>query len=208
MFEIFFLKNVEKCLFAHFSVVGVAASYDDYAFRYNITWRLQGKSKEMIEDFQSIMKEHLEFFKEKNGKLPEKIFYYRDGVSESQFDQVMAIEWNDMLQACRAIEPNYEKRVKMTIVVVQKRHHTRFFPGDDIGKDKNKNVPPGTIVDQVIIRPKENHFYLVSHQAIQGVARPTKYCILLDDGDHNIDDLQAFTYNVSWRIFLKSRLLT
>lgn len=215
-----------------FSVVGVAASYDEHAFRYNMCWRLQGQRREMIEgtnridlsvrphknvffftrtDFQSIMKEHLEYFRKKNGGvLPEKILYYRDGVSEGQFDQVMAIERNDMLQACQAVQPGYEKTVKMTIVVVQKRHHTRFFPGKTgIGKDdrKNNNVPAGTIVDSHITRPNENHFYLVSHQSIQGVAKPTKYCILLDEGDHNIDDLQVLTYNVSfWKVFVDTTL--
>lgn len=152
----------------------------------------------MIEDFKTIMKEHLEFYKKKNnGNLPQKILYYRDGVSEGQFDQIMAIERNDIMQACREIKPGYEKLVKMSIIVVQKRHHTRFFPDKRVsGGDRNNNVPPGTIVDNVIIRPNENHFYLVSHQSIQGVAKPTKYCILLDEGGHNIDDLQGLTYNV------------
>lgn len=87
----------------------------------------------------------------------------------------------------------------MTVVVVQKRHHTRFFPGNTgVGREdrKNNNVPAGTIVDQVIVRPTENHFYLVSHQSIQGVAKPTKYCILLDESNFSIDDLQELTYNV------------
>lgn len=87
----------------------------------------------------------------------------------------------------------------MTVVVVQKRHHTRFFPGNTgVGKEdrKNNNVPAGTIVDDVIVRPTENQFYLVSHQSIQGVAKPTKYCILLDEAKHSTDDLQELTYNV------------
>lgn len=103
------------------------------------------------------------------------------------------------------MEQGYEKKVQITVVVVQKRHHTRFFPGNtSVGRDdrKNNNVPAGTIVDQRIVRPTENQFYLVSHQSIQGVAKPTKYCILLDDGNHSIDDLQALTYNV--RIFIQN----
>lgn len=103
------------------------------------------------------------------------------------------------------MEQGYEKKVQITVVVVQKRHHTRFFPGNTpVGRDdrKNNNVPAGTIVDQRIVRPTENQFYLVSHQSIQGVAKPTKYCILLDDGNHSIDDLQALTYNV--RIFFQN----
>ncbi|XP_055305200.1 protein argonaute-2-like [Sitodiplosis mosellana] len=182
------------------SVVGVASSFDDNAFCYKFDWRLQGQRVEMIQEFREIIKDHLKYYKEKNrGVLPSKIFYYRDGVSEGQFDQVMAIERNAMLQACRDMEPGYEKRVKMTVVVVQKRHHTRFFPGNTgVGKDdrKNNNVPAGTIVDTVITRPNENHFYLVSHQSIQGVAKPTKYCILLDEGNHSIDDLQCLTYDL------------
>lgn len=179
------------------SVVGVTASYDPDGFCYNVCWRLQGARIEIIEDFEEIIFEHLEFYKSKNGFLPDKIIYYRDGVSEGQFQQVMGSEKGAMDRACRRIEPDYEKKVKMTIIVVQKRHHTRFFPGDtNIGVGKNKNVPVGTIVDTEITHPQENHFYLVSHQSIQGVAKPTKYCILYDDGDHSIDDLQGLSYNL------------
>lgn len=142
---------------------------------------------------------HLKFYKQKNNCLPDKILYYRDGVSEGQFQQVMSTEKMAMIKACATIQQGYEKKVKLTIIVVQKRHHTRFFPGTTgIGKDdrRNNNVPAGTIVDTEIVHPQENHFYLVSHQSIQGVAKPTKYCILLDDGNHKIDDLQGLSYNL------------
>lgn len=176
----------------------MAASHDANAFCYNVCWRLQGPRIEIIEDFRQIMVEHLQFYKQKNGHLPDKILYYRDGVSEGQFQQVMASEKMAMVQACAEIQAGYEKRVKMTIIVVQKRHHTRFFPGNtEIGRgDRNNNVPAGTIVDTEITHPNENHFYLVSHQSIQGVAKPTKYCILLDEANHKIDDLQGLTYNL------------
>lgn len=126
------------------SVVGVAASHDANAFSYNVSWRLQGPRVEIIQDFRAIVLEHLKFYQKKNGFLPDKILYYRDGVSEGQFQQVMANEKMAMTQACADIEPDYQKRVKLTIIVVQKRHHTRFFPGaTDIGKGdrRNNNVP-------------------------------------------------------------------
>lgn len=181
------------------SVVGVSASHDANAFCYNMRWRLQDPKTEIIKDFKNIVVHHLNVFKEKNGEYPAIILYYRDGVSEGQFDQVMAIERRAMVDACRQVKQGYEKTVKMTVVVVQKRHHTRFFPGNTgVGREdrKNNNVPAGTIVDNVIVRPTENQFYLVSHQSIQGVAKPTKYCILLDEANHSIDDLQELTYNL------------
>lgn len=174
----------------------MAASHDEHAFTYNICWRLQGQRKEIIQDFRNIITEQLKFYKKKNNNtLPEKIFYYRDGVSEGQFQEVMSEEKADIVRACRDIKPDYNP--KLTIVIVQKRHHTRFFPGrSKMCEDRNNNVPAGTIVDSVITHPNENHFYLVSHASIQGVAKPTKYCILLDDANHTIDQLQTFTYNL------------
>lgn len=178
-----------------YSVAAAVASHDRNAFCYNAGWRVQ--TGEIIADFQTFVKDALLFFIKQNSKLPSKIFYFRDGVSDSQFKHVMEFEWDAMLKACAAVKPGYEKTVKVTIMIVQKRHRTRFFPGQNrISEDKNNNVPAGTVVDTIITRPDEAQYFLCSHQAIQGVARPTKYCILLDDGNHSMDDLQALTFNV------------
>lgn len=49
---------------------------------------------------------------------------YRDGVSESQFLEVLSFELRAMREACRELEKGYEPG--MTFLVVQKRHHTRL----------------------------------------------------------------------------------
>lgn len=178
------------------SVVGVTASHDANAFQYNMCYRLQDPRQEMIVDFQNIIAEQLKYYQSKNNKvLPEKLLYYRDGVSEGQFQEVMRVELTAMYRACASVQPGYKP--KITMVVVQKRHHTRFFPGKSgIGDRRNNNVPAGTIVDTEIVHPTETQFYLVSHQSIQGVAKPTKYCVLHDDSNIKIDELQALTYNL------------
>lgn len=178
------------------SVVGVAASHDQEAFKYNMTWRLQNAKEEMISDFAAIIKEHLLFYKEKNKDLPQQIFYYRDGVSDGQFQKVLDVELKSMYRGFADTQPGYKPKV--TFLVVQKRHHTRFFPpkGSRISTDRNNNVPPGTIVDSEITHPNETQFFLVSHQSIQGVAKPTKYCLLKDDANMSMDDLEALTYHL------------
>lgn len=177
------------------SVVGVAASHDHFGFKYNIDWRIQEPRMEIIQDFRSIIKKQLTYFKKENGTLPEKIFYYRDGVSEGQFQQVMGAERQGIVAACRDMDQRYAP--KLTLIIVQKRHHTRFFPGNTrIGDRKNNNVPAGTIVDRVITNPNENNFFLCSHASIQGVSKPAKYCILLDEANHTMDQLQSFTYDL------------
>jgi eukaryotic translation initiation factor 2C len=49
-------------------------------------------------------------------------------------------------------------------------------------------------VDTDVVDPYTFQFFLASHAAIQGVTKPTKYCILHDDSNFNADDLQAITY--------------
>lgn len=85
---------------------------------------------------------------------------------------------------------------EVTFVVVQKRHHTRFFPTEKQFSDgpKFNNILPGTVVDKDIVHPFQYQFFLASHAAIQGVTKPAKYCVLVNESNINPDDLQAITY--------------
>lgn len=69
----------------------MAASHDPRAFMYNMIWKLQPPRVEIIQELEDIMKKQLMFFYKKTGHKPVKIVFYRDGVSEGQFNQV--IEW-------------------------------------------------------------------------------------------------------------------
>lgn len=179
------------------SVVGVAASYDINAFRYNCQWRIQSPRDETIRDLDAIVEEHLRIFQQTHRRLPERILYYRDGVSEGQFAEIKTIELTAMQRACHKIG-GPEHNIKITVIIVQKRHHTRFFPKTQNKWDrKNNNVTPGTVVDSKIVDPEKKwQFFMVAHQSIQGVAKPTKYCIIHDDSNVPNEDLQVFTYNL------------
>jgi eukaryotic translation initiation factor 2C len=49
---------------------------------------------------------------------------FSDGVSEGQFQTVLAHELRAIREACVKLEPSYQPGI--TFVVVQKRHHTRL----------------------------------------------------------------------------------
>ncbi|KAF4520737.1 Argonaute-2 [Ephemera danica] len=177
------------------SIAAVTASHDPQAlFKYNIECRLQPPRMEIIEDLQNIVKNQLKFFNAKtNGLKPDRIIFYRDGVGDGQFPEVLSKEMTAIRSACLSLNANYKPAV--TFLVVQKRHHTRFFPTRPEDEDgKNKNVPPGLVVDTKITSPTDMDFYLVSHQSIQGTSRPTKYCVLHDDANMSEDDVEQLTY--------------
>uniref|UniRef100_A0A1A9WFG9 Piwi domain-containing protein n=1 Tax=Glossina brevipalpis TaxID=37001 RepID=A0A1A9WFG9_9MUSC len=175
------------------SVVGVAASHDAYGACYNMQYRLQKSTLEEIEDMKSITEYHLGVYKSYQNRYPDYIIYYRDGVSDGQFPKIKKDELGGIRRACAQVGC----KPKITCLIVVKRHHTRFFPlRQSQGYRDFNNVEPGTVVDQYIVHPNERQFFLVSHKAIQGTAKPTRYNIIEDDSNFDIDLLQKLSYNL------------
>lgn len=75
--------------------VQVAASQDPHGFQYKMVYRLQRSREEMIVDLADIMKEQIMHFSGKHNRRPDRIIYFRDGVSEGQFQQVQNIMFTE-----------------------------------------------------------------------------------------------------------------
>ena len=54
-------------------------------------------------------------------------------------------------------------KADITVIVVNKGHHVRFFPQRREEGDKSGNCPAGTVVDRDVTHPTEFDFYLQSH---------------------------------------------
>ncbi|KAL6192212.1 hypothetical protein ACLB2K_038597 [Fragaria x ananassa] len=138
-------------------------------------------------------------FRKATGQKPLRIIFYRDGVSEGQFYQVLLYELDAIRKACASLEPNYQPPV--TFIIVQKRHHTRLFANnhrDRSSVDKSGNILPGTVVDTKICHPTEFDFYLCSHAGIQGTSRPAHYHVLWDENNFTPDGIQSLTNNLCY----------
>jgi eukaryotic translation initiation factor 2C len=133
--------------------------------------------------------------------MPESIIVYRDGVSDGQFQQVIDIE----LPAIKlALDHQGYPDVKVTIMVCQKRHQTRLCYQDG---SVFINSCPGLVVDSTggkksIVSAKYNEFYLNSHAALLGTARPCKYIILYDEIGFKLSEIELLTY---WTCYLYCR---
>ncbi|KAG6587931.1 Protein argonaute PNH1, partial [Cucurbita argyrosperma subsp. sororia] len=146
-----------------------------------------------------MIRELLLSFKKATGQKPLRIIFYRDGVSEGQFYQVLLHELDAIRKACASLEPSYQPPV--TFIIVQKRHHTRLFTSnhsDRSSTDKSGNILPGTVVDSKICHPTEFDFYLCSHAGIQGTSRPAHYHVLWDENNFSADDIQSLTNNLCY----------
>ncbi|KQK14411.1 protein argonaute 7 [Brachypodium distachyon] len=181
------------------SVVAVVASMNwPSANKYISRMRSQTHRKEIIEHLDVMAGELLEEFLKEVGKLPARIIFFRDGVSETQFDKVLKEEMHAVRMTCSRY-PGYKPLI--TFIVVQKRHHTRLFHREKNGGSthySDQNIPPGTVVDTVITHPREFDFYLCSHWGTKGTSRPTHYHILLDENKFGSDELQQLIHNLCY----------
>ncbi|KAJ8770392.1 hypothetical protein K2173_015006 [Erythroxylum novogranatense] len=138
----------------------------------------------------------LDFYKSSGQTKPSQIIIFRDGVSESQFNQVLNIELDQIIEACKFLDESWSP--KFTLIVAQKNHHTKFFqPGSQ------DNVPPGTIIDNGVCHPQNNDFYLCAHAGMIGTTRPTHYHVLYDEIGFSADDLQELVHSLSY-VYQKS----
>ena len=127
-----------------------------------------------------------------NGVRPERIVIFRDGVSEYQFDMVLNEELLDLKGVFQRV--NYFPTI--TLIVTQKRHHTRFFPEGWRDGSSSGNVLPGTVVDTKVIHPYEFDFYLCSYYGNLGTSKPTHYHVLWDEHKFTSDLLQKLIYEM------------
>jgi eukaryotic translation initiation factor 2C len=180
------------------SISALTMSMDKDAARYAAVVQTNGHRVEMVkkENIVDFMDKMLPQWQESVGYkgLPSTIYYFRDGVSEGQFGMVIETEVQALKEWFRTKYPQDNvPKPKITVIVATKRHHIRLFPAPGHG-DKNDNPHPGTLVENTVCHPFQWDFYLNSHSAIQGTARPVHYHVLLDENKCNPDQLQAMIY--------------
>ncbi|XP_055802748.1 protein argonaute 2 [Solanum dulcamara] len=170
------------------SIAAVVATVNwPAANRYAARVCPQDHRTEKILNFGSMCADLVNTYARLNKVKPNRIVVFRDGVSEGQFDMVLNEELLDLAKAI--YDSHYQPAI--TLVVAQKRHHTRLFP-----EGGPANVPPGTVVDTIIVHPTDFDFYLCSHFGGLGTSKPTHYHVLWDENGFNSDRLQKLIYNM------------
>ncbi|KAK1749574.1 ribonuclease H-like domain-containing protein [Echria macrotheca] len=169
------------------SIAGMVASVDRWLGQWPAVVRIQAAARtEMVSDLSEMLKSRLRLWKEvgRHTALPENILVYRDGVSEGQYQTVLEDEVPLLRRACAETYPPADQKrglPRLTVVIVSKRHHTRFYVTRETDADRSSNPKPGTVVDRAVTEARSWDFYLQSHAAIQGTARPTHYFVVLDE---------------------------
>lgn len=168
----------------------------------------EASRQEMVSNLGAMLKTRLKMWCQqgRHKEYPENILVYRDGVSEGQYSTVLERELPQLRAACREVYPAPDQQKGLphiTLIVVGKRHNTRFYVTKESDADRSGNSKAGTVVDRGVTEARSWDFFLQSHAAIKGTARPAHYFVLLDEifrqryaktpGKNVADELQMVT---------------
>lgn len=162
------------------SIAGVVANIDKRFAQWPASISLQETAKqEMVQGLKTMIQQRLRAYSRHNqGKLPDNVIIYRDGVSDSQYTAVLREELPQMQDACKELYPANRPQPRMAIFVVGKRHKTRFYPINDRDSDRLGNPNNGTLVDRAVTLHRGWDFFLQAHACIQGTAKPAHYVVI------------------------------
>ncbi|KAF2666992.1 Piwi-domain-containing protein [Microthyrium microscopicum] len=184
------------------SIAALVASADHKFNRFHAQVESNGERVEMISTnaIKKMFREILKIWCPANKMAPQTIIYVRDGVSNEQAYKVIAEEVRDLKKAFEDYMKSLNKTgtltPKFTVLIATKRHHVRFFP--DRG-DQNGNPIPGTLVEKGVTLANEYDWYLNSHVALKGTARPVHYRMILDEKGYPVELLQQFIFENSFQ---------
>ncbi|KAL2842905.1 Piwi domain-containing protein [Aspergillus pseudoustus] len=167
------------------SVAGMVASIDRHLAQWPGDIQIQASRQETGAPVDRMLQSRLELWAVANGqKLPENIVVYRDGVSSSQYEEVARDEVPLLKSACAEIYPQTLQAKglpRLSVIIVCKRHRTRFYPAREGDADKLSNAKNGMVVDRGVTEAREWDFYLQSHTPLHGTARPAHYYVVWDE---------------------------
>ncbi|GAA5840147.1 hypothetical protein JCM11251_000616 [Rhodosporidiobolus azoricus] len=181
------------------SVAALVASTDERATVYGSAISVQPSRLEVASRLEEMMLKVLAQFTQKHGYPPQRIIFFRDGISEGQFSQVIATE----VEACRLAAKKFgdsHSRVyepELTFITCGKRHHISLFPSNKGDADpKTGNVKSGTVVDTGIVSSYHFDWYMQAHASLLGTGRSSHFTVLDDDAHFTSDQLQLLAFNL------------
>lgn len=110
----------------------------------------------------------------------------RDGIAPSQIKAVQS--------EIECIKKSLDS-IKMTYVLLNKKHTLKVFCTEN---NTISNIPPGTLIDDIVVDQDKFDFYLISQKTNQGLSQATHYNIVYDDFKVKPDEIQMLIYKLCY----------
>ncbi|EEC14103.1 Cniwi protein, putative, partial [Ixodes scapularis] len=155
------------------------------------------------QELGSALKTHMalsmkQYQEENDGAVPERLLFFRDGVSDGQLLQVQEWEVGQIQSLLTEMFPGREPQ--LAFIVVTKRIAARFF---GTGRGAFQNPLPGTVIDTNVTRPERYAVrFLPGLQSVrQGTVAPTHFNVIHDTTTLKPEHMQRLSYKLTHLYF-------
>lgn len=174
------------------SVLGFVASINQTVTRWFSIAKFQQRGQELGDYLKIFLLSALRKYFEVNHVLPNRIFIFRDGVSDGQLNHVSKYEVEQFTTSFKHFQQDYNPQ--LSVIIVQKRINTRIFHRQ---RENLSNPDPGMVVDNMVTKKNWYDFFLVSQHVRQGTVTPTHYVIVHDTNELTPYMMQRLTYKLA-----------
>jgi len=175
------------------SVVALCCSVNDQFTRYATTLKTQNARQEIVLEIDQMVEEVLAIYLNVRKAPPAHVIYYRDGVGEGDYENVQIKEVEKLKsKVVEVITQKFKAPApKLTFIIAQKKNHLRTYATDS----QKGNPYPGTLIsDPNVVDFGHPNFYMYSHKALIGTARPVHYHVRIDEHGLPVQNIAEFTY--------------
>ncbi|CAD8158161.1 unnamed protein product [Paramecium octaurelia] len=172
-----------KTLANNKSCVGFNAQFGQQSEKHFTKTIIVEKGKELNKGVGQLLNLSLQQYQKQNKQYPDTIVIFRDGVGNSQINDLIEIELNTMKSV---IQQTYNiKLPQFAYIIVNKRISDKFFSSNN---ENNGMIFPERVTY------KEFDFFLIAQQVNQGTPIPTHYTVIENTTNWNEDTFWRFTY--------------
>jgi len=193
---------------ARSTYLGFASSYDPNFCKYYTQIQKLGANQEISSTIGNLFVIALNrFYTETQKKfLPDLIVIYRDGVGDSQENELIKMEFETMMNSMIAQFPTYKPRI--IYATVNKKIHTRLFNasgapaaggrGGRGGRGYSEegylsNPLPGTVVHSGIVSSRFYEFLIMPQYVNEGTGTPARIHVIYDKSELPIETFEELT---------------
>jgi hypothetical protein len=176
-------------------LTAVVASLDLHSIKYETRVAAQ-ETASGIQQLSFMLRDLFLSFSRSTKRKPERVVYFRSGVSEDQYSEILEAEMRALREAFELVAEGYNPPV--TFIFVNKCHNLRAFPANPCDAVRNGNVMPGTVIDSGIVETHQMQFYLYGHRGIQGTSVPHKYTVRHNENRISAEEVQRLTFYLGY----------
>ncbi|KAI0979118.1 hypothetical protein GJ496_007482 [Pomphorhynchus laevis] len=180
------------------SVAACVATLNRFCTKFYSRCCIQQEGQEILSAIKGFVLEAFQQFGNvNNGRLPDQLIIYRDGVGDGQLGYIREHELSQISEVAKSLN----SKCTITFIVVKKQGSARFFLRQGGGPDSIANPPAGTIVDHTVTNSNWRDFYLIPQKVTQGTATPSHFNVILDECQFSMDFIQDMTFKLCHMYF-------